>query len=104
MSHWPVSQALVVLANSSVAAPVAWVKKYLVDASTARGWCCWAMRGMMARVLISSPIQASSQWELANVIVVPKPRPNSSVAIMYGFISKGRILTYMFGVWAQKLV
>ena len=37
MSHWPVSQALVVLANSSVAAPVACVRKYLVDASTARG-------------------------------------------------------------------
>lgn len=38
MSHWPVSQALVVLANRRVAAAVACAKKYLVVASTARGW------------------------------------------------------------------
>ena len=37
-SHWPVSQALVVLAKSSMAAPAAWIRKYLVAASTARGW------------------------------------------------------------------
>lgn len=61
------------------------------------------MRGIIARVLISRPIQASSQWELAKVRVVPKPSPKSRVAKMRGFISKGRVLTYMFGVWAQKL-
>jgi len=82
MSHWPVNQALVVLANKSMAAAVAWVRKYLVVASTARGWWCCAIRGMMARVLISKPIQASSQWELINVIVVPSPRPNNKVAKM----------------------
>lgn len=103
MSHWPVIQAFVVLAKSSMAAPVAWVRKYLVVASTARGWWCCAMRGMMARVFISSPIQARSQCELANVMVVPRPSPNSRVAKMYGFISKGRSLTNIFGVWAQKL-
>ena len=64
-------------AKRSVAAAVACVRKYLVVASTARGWWCWAIIGMMARVLISSPIQASSQWELAIVRVVPRPRPNS---------------------------
>lgn len=37
MAHSPVSQALVVLANRIIAAAVAWVKKYLVVASTARG-------------------------------------------------------------------
>ena len=91
------------LANRSIAAAVAWVRKYLVVASTARGWWCWAMRGIMASVLISKPIQASSQCELANVIVVPRPRPNSRRAIMYGFINRGRTLTYMFGAWAQEL-
>lgn len=103
MSHCPDNQALVVLAKSSMAAAVACVRKYLVVASTARGWWCWAIRGMMARVLISRPIQASNQCELANVIVVPRPKPNSRIAKTYGFISKGRILTDMFGVWAQKL-
>lgn len=82
ISHWPVSQALVVLANRSMAAAVACVRKYFVVASTARGWWCWAIRGIMARVLISRPIQARSQWELANVIVVPNPRPNSITAKM----------------------
>lgn len=37
ISHWPVSHALVVLANRRVAAPVAWVRKYFMVASTARG-------------------------------------------------------------------
>lgn len=36
----------------------------------------------MARVLISSPIQARSQWELENVIIVPNPRLNNRVAKM----------------------
>lgn len=59
---------------------------------------------MIARVLISRPIHASSQWELANVIIVPRPKPSSKTIIMYGFISKRRGLTDMFGVWAQKLI
>lgn len=78
--HSPVVQALVVLANKIIAAAVAWVRKYLVVASTARGWCCCAIRGMMASVLISSPIHAKSQWELASVRVVPIPRLESRTA------------------------
>lgn len=38
MSHWPESHALVVLAKRSMAAAVAWARKYFVAASTARGW------------------------------------------------------------------
>lgn len=73
---------MVVLANRSMAAAVACVRKYLVVASTARGWWCWAISGIMARVLISRPIQAISQWELVAVIVVPSSRPNSREAVM----------------------
>lgn len=40
MSHWPVIQAFVVPANRRSAEAVAWVKKYFVVASTARGCCC----------------------------------------------------------------
>lgn len=65
------------LANKSIAAAVAWVKKYFVVASTARGWCGWAIRGIIANVFISKPIQASSQCELEKVIVVPRPSPKS---------------------------
>ena len=92
------------LAKRSIAAAVAWARKYLVAASTARGWECRAMRGMMAKVLISRPIQARSQWELAKVRVVPRPSPERRMAKTYGFISIGRTLTNMFGVWAQKLI
>lgn len=68
------------LANIRVAAAVAWARKYFVAASIARGWYWWVIRGMMARVLISRPIQARSQWELINVMVVPSPRLNIRVA------------------------
>lgn len=37
------------------------------------------MRGIIARVLISNPIQASSQWELAKVNVVPSPRLDNKI-------------------------
>lgn len=55
----------------------------------------------MARVFISSPIQASSQCELANVMVVPRPNPSRRVVKTYGFISIGGGSTFIFGVWAQ---
>lgn len=79
------------------------MRKYLVVASTARGWWCWAISGIIARVLISRPIQANNQCELAKVIVVPNPRLDIRIVSTYGFISKRRILTNIFGVWAQKL-
>lgn len=66
------------LANRIVAAAVACVKKYFVAASTARGWCLNTMSGIMARVLISRPIHARSQCELAKVRVVPSPRAEIS--------------------------
>lgn len=79
MSHCPVNQALVVLANRSMAAAAAWVRKYFVVASTARGWWGWAISGIIASVFISRPIHARSQWELAKVMVVPKPKPSRRV-------------------------
>lgn len=62
------------LAKRIMAAAVAWVRKYLVVASTERGWWWRAISGRMARVLASRPIHARSQWELIKVIVVPRPR------------------------------
>ena len=61
------------------------------------------MRGMIANVLISRPIQARSQCELVKVIVVPMPRASQSKVCVYGLISRGRVLTNIVGVWAQKL-
>lgn len=104
MSHCPVNQAFVVVAKRRVEAAVACVRKYFRVASTARGWWYWAISGRMASVLISSPIQARNQWELANVIVVPMPSANNRVDESIGLISNGRILTYIAGVWARKLI
>lgn len=103
MCHNPVSQAFMVAENSRMVAAVAWVRKYLVVASVARGWWCRLIRGMMARVLISRPIHAINQWELDSVIMVPRLSPNSRVIKMWGFISKGGILTNIIGVWAREL-
>lgn len=97
------AQALAVLANKIMAAAVAWVIKYLVAASTARGWWFLDIIGKMASVLISRPIHANSQCELEKVMTVPSPRLEIKVVKTRGLISKGRVLTNMFGVWAQKL-
>ena len=62
------------------------MRKYLIAASMARGWCDFEMKGMMARVLISSPVQASIQWLLEIVMVVPSTRLRESVSFVRGLI------------------
>lgn len=54
-------------------------------------------------MLISRPIQTRSQCDPINVRVVPRPKLEIRIVNTIGFISKGRILTNMVGVWAQKL-
>lgn len=89
MSHWPVAQALVMLENRTRAEAAACVKKYFVAASTARGWWDLEIRGIMASVLISSPVQARTQWLLEIVIVVPSARLRTRIGVACGFISRG---------------
>lgn len=55
-------------------------------------------------MLISRPIHARIQWELVIVIKVPMPKEKIIIISTMGLISKGRILTNILGVWAQKLV
>lgn len=64
ISHWPSIQALIMLENRISVEAVACVRKYLVAASVARGWCCLATSGIIARVLISRPVHARIQWLL----------------------------------------
>lgn len=45
----------------------------------------------MAKVLISRPTHAISQWELASVIVVPRPRLIIRIQRIRGLISKGGV-------------
>lgn len=61
ISQVPVCHALIILENKIMDEAIAWIIKYFVAASVARGWWCLARIGMMARVLSSSPIQARNQ-------------------------------------------
>ena len=90
ISHCPVDQALVMLENRISAEAVACTRKYLIAASIARGWWGFEIRGMIARVLISSPVQAITQWVLEIVIVVPRSRLRLEISVAWGFISRGR--------------
>lgn len=49
------------LAKRMLAAAVAWIMKYFVVASVARGWRAFIIIGRMLRVFSSSPSQANSQ-------------------------------------------
>lgn len=103
MAHSPIKYALRMLENKIRADAAACVKKYFVAASIARGWGVLVISGIMARVLISRPIQARIQWKLDSVKMVPRARLEMIIDRAYGLISKGGVLTNMFGVWAQKL-
>lgn len=90
MSHCPVYHALVMLENRIRAEAAAWTRKYLVAASIDRGWWDLAISGRMARVLISSPVQAVTQWLLESVIVDPRRRLMVQISFACGFTSRGR--------------
>lgn len=45
---------------------------------------------MMAKVLISKPVQAKIQWLLEIVMLVPMMRLTVQISFAWGFISRGR--------------
>lgn len=72
--HWFVVDALKIAENKIIIDAVAWIMKYLIADSILRGWWGFVISGIIANVLISSPIQAVNQWLLISVIVVPNNR------------------------------
>lgn len=66
--------ALKIAENKIIIDAVAWIMKYLIADSILREWWGFVINGIIANVLISSPIQAVNQWSLINVIVVPSSR------------------------------
>lgn len=90
MDQCPFCQAVIVLAKRMVVAASVWTRKYLIVASAARGWCGFMIIGRMLRVFNSRPIQASSQWWLAMVIMVLVERLVMRRDQMRGLISIGR--------------
>lgn len=91
MVHWPEYIKLIMTAIMSSAEAVACVRRYLVEASVARGLGVFIMIGMKAIMFISKPIQASSQWELVATITVLRIRVVRRIIKMDGFISMGRM-------------
>lgn len=90
ISHCPVNHAFIRLEKRTSAEAAACTRKYLIAASMARGWWGFEMRGMIARVLISRPVQAIIQWLLEIVMVVPSIRLADDNSFAWGFISRGR--------------
>lgn len=70
---------------------VACVRKYFVDASTARGLNFFIRIGMTASIFISNPIHISNQCELIMTITVPVNTVAKMVVRIGGFISMGRV-------------
>lgn len=89
--HWPENIKLMITAIISSIEAVDWVKKYLVDASVARGLCFFIIIGIIASIFISKPIQTSSQWELIITMIVPNIIVDRIRIKIIGFISTGRV-------------
>lgn len=53
------------------------------------------MRGRMARVLISRPVQARNQCVLAKTVAAPRPRDMRKIVNAFIDISKGGGFTHM---------
>lgn len=89
--HWLEYIRLMMIAIMRSMDAVAWVRKYLVEASMARGLYFFIRMGMMASRFISNPIQIISQCELIMTIIVPRKTVIRIIVRMRGFISTGRV-------------
>ena len=74
----------------------AWIKKYLVVASVARGWWVVISRGRNASVLISNPSHTKNQLDLINTIPVPVNIVSKKRRRISGLISKRGNLAHHF--------
>lgn len=90
IAHCPVINRLMIIPNMKSMDAVAWVRKYFVDASMARGLNFFIKMGMMASMFISNPIQIINQWELISTMIVPEITVNIMVFRTRGLISMGR--------------
>lgn len=89
--HWPENIRLIIIAIINSIEAVDWVRKYLVDASVARGVWVFIIMGIIASMFISNPIQINNQWELIITIMVPSIMVDKIIMEMIGFISMGRV-------------
>ena len=88
--HCPVNNKFIIIPSMRSIDAVAWVRKYFVAASTARGLNFFIRMGMIASMFISNPIQIVSQWELISTMIVPEITVNMIMVRIGGLISTGR--------------
>lgn len=88
--HCPVSSRLMIIPSIRSIDAVAWVRKYFVDASMARGLNFFIRMGMMASIFISNPIQIIIQCELISTMIVPRITVDMMMIRIGGLISMGR--------------
>lgn len=91
IDHCPDSIKLIMIAIMSSMDAVDWARKYFVAASVDRGLEFMVRIGIMANIFISRPIQASSQFELSIVVIVPSIRVIRIMLKIRGLISTGRV-------------
>lgn len=101
MDQWPVYSRFTIAAIIRSIEAVACVRKYFVAASVDRGLCCLVNRGMIANIFISNPTQTMNQCELVMTSAVPRIIVTIINKNTKGFISTGRVITNIFGVWAR---
>lgn len=99
--HRPEEIKLRVIEARKIMDAVAWVRKYFVAASVERGEGFLVRIGIIASMLISRPIQMSRRWELNRAMKVPESTVRIIDKLVIIFISTGRGITNIFGVWAR---
>ena len=88
--HCPVNNRFMIIPSIRSIDAVAWVRKYFVAASIARGLNFFVRMGIMASMFISNPIQIVNQWELISTMIVPEIIVNMIMVRIGGLISTGR--------------
>ncbi|WP_337904971.1 hypothetical protein, partial [Mesomycoplasma ovipneumoniae] len=71
--HWPENMKLMIMAIINSIEDVDWGRKYLVDASVARGLCFYIIRGIRESRIILNQIQKSNKrWLIITIKVASK--------------------------------
>lgn len=92
---------IIIIVNNKTADPIAWIKKYLREASVDIKLLS-LIRGIKDNKLISKPIQALNQEFDETVIIVPNIKINKNIIFEELLkIKKKRICAFINEVWTQ---
>lgn len=81
--------------NSIMVEAIACVRKYLIVASAVRGCLGFIIIASIDSMFSSRPDQASSQWLLEAVIIVPVVRPDNTIIWVNRFNTRRYKLSFL---------